>query len=140
LHVHAVAGEAGAVGSDGELGHAEHALDADVAGALDAAHGVADRLAEPLELEQVGAGEHDLHVRARAADHLVGAVLDRLGDREEGRGHLALERGLEGHAEAVEVVGGGPVLLGLEADDGVVVVLADRVDGDLGAAGHARGW
>jgi hypothetical protein len=37
LHAHAVAGEAGAVGLDGQLGHAEHALDADVAGAVDAA-------------------------------------------------------------------------------------------------------
>jgi hypothetical protein len=46
LHVHAVAGEAGAVGLHGQLGHAEHPLDADVAGALDAAHGAADRLAE----------------------------------------------------------------------------------------------
>jgi predicted methyltransferase MtxX (methanogen marker protein 4) len=46
--VHAVAGEAGAVGLDGELGHAEHALDADVAGAVDPAHGVADRLADRL--------------------------------------------------------------------------------------------
>jgi hypothetical protein len=113
LRIHAVAREPTPIRLHLQHGQTERALDAHVSGAGDAAEGAADAPPEVGHLLQIFAEEEDRDVRPRAGDELVRAVLDGLGDRDEGRGHLALDRGLHHLSERVEVVGGRPRLAGL---------------------------
>ena len=130
--------EPDAIGTDHDGGSAEQSLDADVSGAANAAHLSADLFADAFELEEVVAEDRDLDVGARAADELVRLVLDGLRDRDGGTADLALDGVLDGDGEVVELVRGGPLLLRPEVDEDVGVVVADRIDGHLGATGHGE--
>ena len=135
LERHAVASQALSIRVHLEQRETEHALHAPVAAARNVAHHLANLVGDLLERLQVVSKDLDDDVGARAGQELVDAILDRLGDRDERRRHLALDRLLDGVAEAVEICGGDPLVLGTELHHHLGLVGSDRIGRDLRASG-----
>src|SRR4029078_5941542 len=111
LRADAVASEPRPIGRHRELWRAEHAFDANVPRALNGADDRGDLVAFFAQLFELVAKDGDLDVGARAADELVGLVLDRLRDGNEGARHVLLDLVFDRDRKLVEILRRRPLFL-----------------------------
>ena len=131
----AVAGHARAIDAHVEERQAEHALHAQVAGALQRPDGVGDLIGQRLQRRQIGAEHLDRQIGLGARQELIDAIFDRLAHRDEGGRHLALDGLLHDLAEVVDVVRRLPLRLRRQRHVDLDLVEADRIGRHLGAPG-----